>query len=117
MSSWSCLSELSFVSLFVFVYIIVFIFVTIFVFISHLSEHPRLTELLKAGRCVAQNSQGGRLRAHYHDGDGDAEENESFSDLQLKTLRVAAFVHMYTHIIIMMVVKGVMMRKMKVTYG
>ena len=53
-----------------------------FVFISHLSEHPRLAELLKAWRCVAQNSQGGRLRTH-------------------------------THIIIMMVVKGKMMRNLQ----
>ena len=53
-----------FAFVFVFVFIIVFIFVTVFVFISHLSEHPRLAELLKAGRCVAQNSQGGRLRTH-----------------------------------------------------
>ena len=86
MSSWSCLPELSFVSVFVvvfvFVFIIVFIFVTILVFISHLPEHPRLAELLKAWRCVAQNSQGGRLRTH-------------------------------THIIIMMVVKGKMMRNLQ----
>ena len=50
-------------------------------FISHLSEHPRLAELLKAGRCVAQNSQGGRLHTQYYDGDADAKESESFSDL------------------------------------
>ena len=28
---------------------------------AHLSEHTRLAKLLKAGRCVAQNPQGGRL--------------------------------------------------------
>ena len=28
---------------------------------AHLSEHTRLAQLLKAGRCVAENSQGGRL--------------------------------------------------------
>ena len=109
MSSWSCLPELSFVSVFVvvfvFVFIIVFIFVTILVFISHLPEHPRLAELLKAGRCVVQNSQGGRLRTHvytYHHHDCgercEDEKNENVSDVQLKTLREVAFVN-----IIMMV--------------